>query len=435
MKTVSKLALSYKTRFSSSLSPFLPKTLVVPFNQLSDKKYKCLVKEGEPVMEGQLLAFPMKDDGRDDAAINAPVPGVAGAVVKCRLPNGRMGQGLEIRLSGSFSFLGRSEERREWKSVGHEDVLKLLLAKGVVNTFGGSTSLVSQIVECRRRGGGYLVVRLFDEDPSRSTDSFIGRYHIREVAEGASILATLMQASGIVFLLPKNGGTVVENQLVSDFAVLTVEVDDSNYPCGLKENIIRTVKKYVRNTQSEFFGDINLKSLFVDSGTAFNVYQAIVLGKPLIESFVEVSGSCLRSSAIFKVKHGTTMADLARQCGGFRSKPERVVVNGMLGGTMLDDFDVPITKYVKSLTFIPRSELYNQNFTACIRCGRCRRACPEQLFPDVLAAPLLFATPDDGFFSEGASLCSGCRLCNAVCPSHIPLAQSISLLTKEPLSV
>ncbi|MBQ9537879.1 MAG: hypothetical protein IJU95_01300 [Treponema sp.] len=353
MRTLSKLALSYRKQFSSSLSPFLPRKLLVPFNQLSDKKYKCLVKEGEPLMEGQLIAFPMKDDGMENSAINSPVPGIAGSIVKCRLPNGRMGQGLEISLSGTFSFLGKSVERRDWKSLGHDDLLKLLLAKGVINSFGGSTSLVSQISRCRNNGGAYLVVRLFDEDPSRSTDSFVGRMYTREIAEGASILASLMNAAGIVFLLPKNGATVVENELVSDFAVLNVVVDDSKYPCGLKENIIRTVRKHVRNTQSEYFADINVSSLFVDSVTVFSVWEAIILGKPVIESFVEVSGSCLRSSAIFRVKHGTSMADLAAQCGGFKSRPERVVVNGMLAGTMLDDFDVPVTKDVKSLTFIP----------------------------------------------------------------------------------
>ena len=100
MRTLSKLALSYRKQFSSSLSPFLPRKLLVPFNQLSDKKYKCLVKEGEPLMEGQLIAFPMKDDGMENSAINSPVPGIAGSIVKCRLPNGRMGQGLEISLSG-----------------------------------------------------------------------------------------------------------------------------------------------------------------------------------------------------------------------------------------------------------------------------------------------------------------------------------------------
>ncbi|MBQ7166555.1 MAG: hypothetical protein IJR93_06420 [Treponema sp.] len=431
MKTVSKLALSYRTRFPDSLSPFLPKRFVVPFNQLSDKRYKCLVKEGEPVMEGQLIAFPMKDDGSEEAAVNSPVPGVAGPVVKCRLPNGRMGQGLEINLSGSFSFLGKSEEARDWKAVGQDDVLKLLLAKGVVNTFDGCASLVSQISSCREKGGGFLVVRLFDEDPSRCTDSFIGSKHTREVAEGASILASMMNAQGIVFLLPKNGGVSIENKFVSDFAVLTLELDDSKYPCGFKENIIRTVRKYVRNTQSEYFGGINGNSLFVDSGTLLNVYGAIVLGKPVIESFVEVKGSCLMSSAIFKVRHGTSIADLARQCGGFKTKPERVVVNGMLCGTMLSDFDVPITKSVKSLTFISGAQMYNQDFTACIRCGNCRGVCPEQLFPDVLAGPVIFDVPDDGCFSESKALCSGCRLCNAVCPSHIPLAQIISLLKNE----
>ena len=431
MNTVSKLAFSYRSHFTCSLSSFLPKSLVVPFNQISDKKYKCLIKAGEPITEGQLLAFPMHGDESDDAAVNAPIPGIAGAVVKCRLPNGRMGQGLEIKLAGSFNYLGKSLEKRDWRLVGHDDVLKLLLAKGVVNTFGGPTSLVSQIASCRKRGGGYLVVRLFDEDPSRCTDIFVGRNHTSEIAEGASILASLMGAQGIVFLLPKDGGTVVENELVKDFAVLMINVDETKYPCGLKENIIRTVKKHVRNTQSEYFGDINVNSLFVDSQTLFCVYEAIVLGKPVIESFVEVSGPCLRASAIFKVRHGTTIADLAKQCGGFKIQPERVVVNGMVRGIMLSDFEVPITKFVKSLTFLPKSSLYDQDFTACIRCGKCREACPEQLFPDILAGSLLFTDKPPVLFNESSVLCSGCNLCNSVCPSHIPLAQIISLLNKD----
>ena len=431
MKTVSKLALSYKKQFSHSLRSFLPRRLVVPFNQLSDKKYKCLVREGEEVLEGQLIAFPIRGDTDDEAAINAPIPGIAGPVVKCRLPNGRMGQGLEIRLAGSFSYLGRTVEARDWKNVGHEDLLKLLLAKGVVNTFGGGGALVSQITTCRKRDGSFLVVRLFDDDPSRTTDAFVGRYQGQEVSEGASIIASLMGAKGIVFLIPKGMGTVVENEPVKDFPVLTVEVDDGNYPSGIQENIIRIVRKYVKNTQLEYFGSIQVDSLFIDSPTAFAVYEAIVLGKPLIESFVEVSGSCLRSSAIFKVKHGTTFADLANQCGGFKEKPARVVVNGMLCGTMLSDFDVPVTKFVKSLTFVPKSELCNQDFAACIRCGKCRRACPEHLFPDLLASPKLFAVSDEMFFRESAVLCSGCKLCNAVCPSRIPLAQIIDLLKKE----
>ncbi len=431
MKTVNKMALLYKKHYSTSLSSFLPKSLVVPFNQLSNKRYKCLVGEGDVVMEGQLLAFPVNNDGEDDAAINAPVPGIVGSVVKCKLPNGRMGQGLEIKLSGSFSYLGKKVERRDWNNISHEDILKLLLAKGVVNTFGGHSSLVAQIAECRKKSSSFLVVRMFDEDPSRSTDSFVGALKGKEVAEGAAIIATLMRAQGIVFLLPKKANMAVENEQLKNFPVLSVELDDFNYPSGLKDNIIRFVRKNVKNSQLEYFGDINRDSLFIDSETAFYVQEAIVLGKPLIESYVEVSGACLRSSAIFKVKHGTTIADLARQCGGFKQNPARVVVNGMIGGTMLSDFDVPVTKYVKSLTFLTKSELSYQDFSPCIRCGKCRSVCPEHLFPDVLASPLLFDIPDEEFFSGSTVLCSACKLCNSVCPARIPLAQIIALLKKE----
>lgn len=430
MKTINNLMNSYRTSFSDSVTSFLPSTVLVPFNRLADKKYKCVISMGDIVREGQIIAVPLDDASLDESAVNAPLPGYAEEIVTCPLPDGRMGQALKIKVGGSFSYSGKKLVEQDWKMQSDDEILKILLSKGVVNTFTQSPGLVHQILHSRKRHGMYLAVRMFDNDPSRSTDTFVGAYCTKEVEQGAAVLARLMNAQGVIFLLPKGNNVQIDNSLVKDFAVLGMEVDDNKYPSGFRENIIRMVKKHVKNTQTEYFGDIGINSLFVDSGTAYSVYEAVVLGKPAIETYVQVSGSCLKTSAMFRVKVGTTLGELARQCGGFKGNVARIIINGMFTGSMVNSLDVPVTKTVKSVTFLSAQELFNQNFVACIRCGKCRSVCPENLCPDLLASPVLFSVPVDNIFTESTALCSLCNLCNSVCPSRIPLSQIISLLKK-----
>ena len=383
------------------------------------------------VREGQLLAVPIKAENHVDSAINAPLPGTVVEELNCTLPDGSQGQAVKIKLSGSFSYTGKKNVPVDWKSYSDEEILKILLSKGVVNTFDGEQSLVEQILTCKIKHGRYLVVRMYDEDPSRLTDYFVASCRTREVLEGASIVARVLKAHGIIFLLPKKGGITIDNDVVRDFAVLTVDVDTRKYPCGFVQTIIPLVKKSAKNTQIKLFEDINEKSIFVDPETLYSVYEAVMLGKPVTERFVHVSGISLASSGLFKVKIGTSVESLAAQCGGLRKSPSKVILNGMIVGTEIADFGVPVTKAVKSVMFVPDSRLHSNVYAPCIRCGKCRRICPEQLYPDLMAYPVLYKEQVDASFATAMELCSQCGLCNSVCPSRIPLCEIIKYIQEE----
>ncbi|MCR5762926.1 MAG: 4Fe-4S dicluster domain-containing protein [Treponema sp.] len=431
MKSITNFVKDDEKDFSESVNAFLPQSIVVPVNRLSSKNYKCVINVGDTVREGQLLAVSLKNNNHIDSAINAPLPGTVVEELNCTLPDGRIGQALKIKLSGSFSYTGKNLSVTDWKSYSDEELLKMMLSKGVVNTFTGEMSLVDQIINCKVKHGRYLVVRMYDEDPSRKTDYFVASKYTREVLEGAAIVAGVMKAQGIIFLVPKKGGVNIDNDIVRDFAVLTVDVDTRKYPCGFVQTIIPLVKKSAKNTQIKLFDDVNAKSIFVDPETLYSVYEAIVLGKPVTERFVHVSGASIYSSAVFKVKIGTSVENLASYCGGYSKPPAKTIINGMIVGTEVDNTDVPVTKFVKSVMFVPRSKLFNQAYAPCIRCGKCRRICPEQLYPDLISYPVLYKESIETSLAASIELCSQCGLCNSVCPSRIPLSQIINYIREE----
>lgn len=427
MKTVNNFVNSERKLFDSSIRPFLSPYVIVPFFQSKDSVCDCIVKENMPVSEGQTIAVSSDSKLNLTSDIHSPVPGIVDSIVKSPLPNGKVGKAVKIKFNGAFSYLGKTQSEIDWQSFTNTYLLDLFNNKGVNNTFSRSISLSKQIKEMKSEKK-ILVVRLFDEDPSRLTDLFIATKYTQEVIDGAFIVSKALQTKKIFFMGAKNISYNLDFSKYKDIDCEFIEVDTNVYPCGYKQNLIEKIKEC-----NSFEDTINLNksALFIDPQCAYDAYYAVFYGLPVIEHFVHVTGNCLRSAAMFKVRIGTPIQDLIEQCGGFKIKLGKLIINGMINGVSVCDCSIPITKYVKSINFVPAKELYNQKISPCVRCGKCREICPESLYPD-----LIYQYVVDGFnisdeLKSTVDLCSECNLCNSVCPSRLSLSQSIIYLRND----
>ncbi len=403
---------------------FLPKTVIMPLVQERDVFCKPSIKIGEEVSEGQIIAT------SDVSVIHSPIPGTVKDLCSVNCPDGKIERGLVIDMHGSFSYLGKKHEAEDWRSLSPASLERKLEDKGIVNTFSctKSVALTEQIKAFNRKKTRTIVARLFDEDTYRVTDSLMTQFYFDQVIEGAKILAKITEADGILFVM--NAKDVKKRKLEDDEKqkIYYMGLDSKKYTNGFKHGIINQFNKSMRKVCSL---SVSRYDFFIDPYTLYDIYNAVVYNMPVLSRHINFTGTSLNASCFLNVRLGFTLRDVVEQLGGFTKNLEAVIINGRICGNSVNSLDIPITKYVKSVEFLPKNYSTDSQVYSCIKCGECRYKCPVNIAPDLLYEYALKKSDLPQSFIETATLCINCGLCNTVCQSRIPLCQTITMIKNK----
>ena len=390
---------------------FLPSIALVPLQQHTGKPSDPVLSPGEHVREGQLIA---RGTSPFSVHVHAPVPGIIQEYKMIPLPDGTVGKAAVIKLSGSFDILGRKVEKFPWKSVPESEILRVLEDKGVINTFENPLPLVPVLRKAKSSGSAVLAIRLFDADPTCQLDDYLVRSALAIVLEGTAVLAKGMDASTVYLVYAGKKWTgPTEKELAELFQNRKVFMIKSNrrYPSGNTSQFNALVSSVCPSKNVP---------VLIDPVTAISSYEAVVNNQPVLYRTVIVTGPALGSPAILKVRIGTPIGDVIEECGGFKTSPGRIIVNGLLSGTAVYDLDTPITKNTKSIHIMDIDTCPSYTVRNCIHCGRCLHVCPVGIDPMRVTTGI-----EKGKFTErlltSVKSCQFCGCCAIVCPSRIPL--------------
>ena len=403
---------------------FLPKTVVIPLMQEKDVYCKPVIKIGEEVQEGQIIA------SSDISVIHSPIPGTVTDLCSVNCPDGKIEKALIINMHGSFSYLGKKHKEEEWQNLSPASLEQKLHDKGIVNVFSCTKSVPvsEQIKSFLRKKSKTIVVRLFDEDTMRITDSLMTNFYFDQIYQGAKILAKITDANGILFVL--NSKEIKNRKLENDEkqGIYYLGLDTKTFTNGFKHGIINAYNKSMsRNCPLS----VSRYDFFVDSYTLYDIYNAVVFDEPVLSRHINFTGNSIPVSCFLNVKLGYTLRDVVKQLGGFAKKLSAVIINGKLCGNSVNSLDIPITKYVKSVEFLSKNNSTDSQVYSCIKCGACRYNCPVGIAPDILYeyANKKSNIPED--FLMTATMCINCGRCNTVCQARIPLCQVITMIKNK----
>ena len=418
--------------YKDSQKDFLPRFVSIPLSQEAGSNYKPLVKVGDNVHEGDVIAETELTPGKK-TYIHSSVPGTVTAIEPIVAPDGRQEFCVKIRFGGAFSFLGKKHSEKTASTLIGAEIPSKLKELGVLNTF--KTSIpenlglqIEKMLEAKRKPEN-IIVRLFDEDPYRVTDSLISKFYFDQLVKGARILAKAINAKGIVFAIDQKFADkeIFKNEEYKDIKAL--EMNIRRYPCGTPREIVSAFVRGPLKRTCVFC--ISKSDLFVDASTAYEVYKAAGLSIPSVDRFVHFSGDCLNASCLLEVKIGITLRELVSHLGGFVKDPAHIIINGMLCGISVQSLDIPITKYVKSVEFLSKKRRTDEQVYSCINCGNCRFVCPVKLSPDILYNHTVNYKLLNERFTASSLACIECGLCNTVCPARLPLCQTIKVLKNK----
>ncbi len=425
-QNLSSILKNYKT----SQNSFISKEFLVPLEQENQINYKNIVQKDDIVKEGQVIAVSTNSSksrkfSEDLTFIHSPVPGKVLDIIPVYTSTGKQKFAVKIKFGGEFSYLGKKNTEKSIEDLSSSQIINELIEKGVINTYN-LRKIENPGLQIKNNSYKNLVIRLFDEDSFRYTDSLVAKIYTNEIVKGAQILAKAMNCYGILFVIDQKfeNKEKLENFNISNLRILQVKTKKS--PCGTQKQIEQAFKKSGIKKTSNL--DITKNDFFTDSSTLYEVYKAVICSTPSVSHLVHFSGNCLYSSCLLDVKIGTTLKDIVNQIGGFAKEPSVIVINGLIYGNSVESLNVPITKSVKSVEFISKTKITDNQIYSCVNCGNCRYICPSKISPDVLYSYAVNFKEIPEVLKNTVLSCEECGICNTVCPARLPLTKTISYL-------
>ena len=394
--------------------------LYIPLQQHIGAPAEPIVKRGDKVLKGQLLA---NSQGAISAPVHAPTSGRVIAIKKYPAPHP---SGLPVRTiiiepDGEHKWIDCSPPYENPFSLDPDEIATRVAAAGIVG-MGGATFPSAVKLSLRKRYQlDQLVINAAECEPYLTCDDQLMRENADEIIEGISIMMHALQVNKASVAIEANKPQAIEfmKQASMNIPEITVVKVPVQYPMGSEKHLVQTLTGKETPARA-LTADIGI--VVHNVATAHAVQQCIRHGRPLIDRVVTVSGGAVRNPGNYLTPIGTPVSLLFDVAGGFHETPSRIIGGGPMMGQPLPNTDVPIVKGSGGILAFTQEETAEKQTMPCIRCGSCVTACPCGLLPLEMAARArnnqLDAVVDFGLMD-----CISCGSCSYVCPSHIPLVQ------------
>ena len=397
----------------------MPELLRIPLQQHIGAPAEPIVKRGDHVLKGQLLAH---SQGAISAPVHAPTSGYIRKIGKHPATHP---SGLPVR-----TITLESDGKDEWATLNPppnplqlepEEISIRVAAAGIVGMGGATFPSAVKLSLGKRYKLHTLIINGAECEPYLTCDDRLMREVSQEIIEGIRFMMHALQVKNALVAIENNKPEAQKAMIeaANAFSEINIIPVPVRYPMGSEKHLVQTLLGKETPARA-LTADIGV--VVHNIATARAVQQAIRFGKPLISRVVTVSGGAIKQPANLLVPIGTPISILLEACGGFTEEPTRLLSGGPMMGQPLPSMDVPIVKGTSGVLALTGKETTFKEAMPCIRCGSCVHACPCGLLPLEMAARA--RTGDlQGAADFGLTDCVSCGSCSYVCPAHIPLVQ------------
>lgn len=408
------------------IQPVTPgKELVYPVSQHIGAPATPIVAVGDHVLRGQKIA---EAGGFVSAPIYASVSGTVKAIEPRRVAVGDMVSSIIIENDENMEEVSY-EPVTDVKSLSKEDIINRIKEAGVVGMGGAGFPTHVKLSPKEPEKIEYIIANCVECEPYLTSDYRRMMETPEDLIEGMKIVLQLFEkAQGISGVEDNKPDAIARlTELTKDEPRITVMPLQTKYPQGGERQLIYATTKR----------EINSGMLPADAGcivdnaeTLIAVCHAVKEGKPVMERIFTVTGDAVVKPGNFRYCIGMSYAELLEAAGGYKVQPEKIISGGPMMGFAMFDLEIPTTKTSSSLLCFEKDEVAANEVTACINCGRCVSACPEQIIPSRLAKMSEFGDKDS-FEKWHGMECIECGSCSYICPAKRPLAQYIKTMKKQ----
>ena len=401
-----------------------PKQVVIPLGQHIGAPAQAVVKKGDLVKVGTLLA---KAGGFVSANIHSSVSGKVNKIDDVVDASGYRRPAIYIDVEGDEweETIDRSATLVKECALSSKEIIDKIAAAGIVGMGGATFPTQVKLMPPPGNKAEIVIINAVECEPYLTADHSLMLEKGEEILVGVSILMKAVNVSRAVIGIENNKPDAIAHlrKLAADYKGIEIMPLQMKYPQGGEEQLIDAV---IRRQVKSGALPISEGALVQNVGTAYAVYEAVQKNKPLFERVVTVTGKALTSPSNFLVRIGTPIRCLIDAAGGMPENTGKIISGGPMMGKALASVDAPVCKGSSGVLLLTREESVRKPARDCIRCAKCVNVCPMGLNPTLLMTATEFQNWE---LAEKNHItdCIECGSCSYTCPANRPLLDRIRL--------
>jgi len=407
-----------------------PKRLSLALSQHTGKASLPCVSIGQEIKEAQNIA---NSSGYISSSLHAPCNGKVLSI--------DIGNHLVLKKSKCITIQCQPDNKlyppiiKNIENITKESLLKDIADAGIVGL--GGAAFPTHVKLNPPKKIDTLIINGCECEPYLATDNRMMLENLSEIFKGIEVIAKLIEPKEIIFAIENNKPEAIKkiNLFISIKKVklqkLSLAILKTAYPQGGEKQLIFSTTK--RKVEPEKL-PLDVGCLVQNVATAFAIYEAVYLKKPLIERLVSFCGDALLKPKNIWVKIGTSLQELFdEKILEFKKEPKKIISGGPMMGVCMNSLNYPILKGSGGFLFLSDPIIEEKEYP-CIRCARCIDTCPMNLLP-LEYVKIVKKEKYDLLTNLNIKDCIECGCCAWGCPSKIPIVHYVKIGKKyEPKS-
>lgn len=396
-----------------------PARVTIAMSQHLGAPAACCVKVGQVVNMGQVIG---EAQGAISAPVHASVSGKVVALTTCVLAGGKSVPAVVIDNDFEDRWDESVKPCENVDALSAQDIMKIARDCGIVG-LGGATfpTAVKLNTEKLDPKPDTLVINGSECEPYLTSDHRLMVESAEQVMDG---IRFAMKATGVKCAkvgIEDNKPDAIEAMKAAATEGIEVVALPAKYPQGYEKMLIYALTgRKVPNGKLPSA----VQCVVMNVATCAALSDAVRKGQPIIDRVVTVAGRVAKPCNL-RVRIGVALLDVIDQAGGMTEGVRKLICGGPMMGKAMSTLNTPITKNFSAFLALG-DEGVSAEESACIRCGRCLRACPMGLMPAKMDA-LVRHGDYAGAIAAGALNCMECGSCTYSCPAKRELLQAIKV--------
>ena len=402
--------------------PFSP-VIVLPMSQHIGAPSEIIVREGQEVNRGQLLA---KSVGYVSVPIHSPVSGKVRKIANVPTISGKMVQGIYLEAFPSSSQEVMEGTPIDVNSATPEEILQGIQDAGIVGLGGAAFPTHVKLKIPEGKHCDELILNGIECEPYLTTDHRVMLEQGKDIFTGIKYLMKATGAKRAIIGIEANKQDAADHleKMIPPGEPVTVKVVPVKYPQGSEKMLITSILG--REVPSGGL-PIDVNVVVVNIATAAEIGRLLPHGRGIQERVVTITGPGVKKKGNYLIPIGTPLRFVLEQVG-VDEQIREVYMGGPMMGVAVSNLEISIVKGTSGIVVFTEEEVKGeQKIYPCIKCGECVDACPISLNPSKLGILAKFEAYDTMTEEFNLMDCFECGSCSYVCPSHIPLVQYFRL--------